>query len=179
LCGEENKNVLSGFQDLVGDDLIPTKQFFFNMKYLGGLLNENPEKTLNKLGIKLRSMTTARLVRLLAQNFMTSKQVFEDRNELMAFAKLKTNLEQQGIIGVTPDLSKEEYDKDLGIKLPKEPVIWAMNHHFKDDALASVRAAQRPVTLMFGSVPLYFNTLFFLLKIHIKSSLGYLHCCTG
>lgn len=155
---EENKDVLSGFQDLVGDDLIPTKQFFFNIKHIGKLLNEDPEKTLNYLGIKLRGMTTAKLVRLLAQNFMTSKQVFEDRNELMAFSKNKSELESQGIIGVDPVIFEDDYDKDLGIKLPKEPVIWAMNHHFKDDALASVRAAQRPVTLMFGSIPLYFNT---------------------
>lgn len=33
-----------------------------------------------------------------------------------------------------------------------------MNHHFKDDALASVRALGRPAILMFGSIPLYFNT---------------------
>lgn len=137
----ENRNVLSGFQDLVGDDLVPTKQFLFNIKHIGKLLNDDPQKTLSKLGITLRSMTTARLVKALAQNFMTSKQVFENRNELR-----KNPLDSKPV------------EPDKGIELPKEPVIWAMNHHFKDDALASVRAAQRPVTLMFGSIPLYFNT---------------------
>ncbi len=137
----ENKNVLSGFQDLVGDDLIPSKQFLFNIKHIGKLLNEDPNKTLSKLGITLRGLTTARLVKALAENFMTSKQIFENRNELKKEPK-----------DTTPAVP------DKGIILPKEPVIWAMNHHFKDDALASVRAAQRPVTLMFGSIPLYFNT---------------------
>lgn len=137
---ENHKDSLTGFCDLVGDDKIPTKQFFFNIKHIGHLLDNNPDKVLNQVGIRLRGMTTARLVKLLAQNFMTSKQVFEDRNELLHYK--------------TTDMSV----RDKGIELPKEPVIWAPNHHFKDDALASVRAAQRPVTMMFGSIPLFFNT---------------------
>ena len=128
---ESNKELLTGFSDLVGDDLIPSKQFYFNMKYIGNLLSADPEKVLSKFGINLRGITTSRLVKLLAQNFMTSKQVFENRNELL------------GISG-----------SDKGITLPSNPVIWAPNHHFKDDALATVRAAKRPVTLMFGSIPL-------------------------
>ena len=31
---ETNKNVLSGFLDIVGDDLVPTEQFFFNIKHM-------------------------------------------------------------------------------------------------------------------------------------------------
>lgn len=155
---EKNKDCLTGFCDLVGDDLVPTKQFFFNIKHIGSLLDKDPQKVLNNTGVTLRGLTTARLVRLLAQNFMTSKQIFEDRNELLAFAHKKGELEYAGQFGVNPKITSEDIIPDTGIVLPKEPVIWVPNHHFKDDALATVRATQRPVTMMFGSIPLYFNT---------------------
>lgn len=154
----DHRESLNGFFDLVGDDLVPTKQFLFNMKHIGYLLDTNPDKVLSKLGIKLKGMTTAKLVRLLAENFMTSKVVFEDRNELLAFAHKKSELESQGIVGVNPTITEDDYDKDLGVKLPKGPVIFAPNHHFKDDALATVKAADKSITFMFGSIPLYFNT---------------------
>jgi len=154
----EHRESLNGFFDLVGDDLVPTKQFLFNMKRIGYLLDTDPDKVLSKFGIKIKGMTTARLVKLLAENFMTSKVVMEDRNELKAFAKKKNELENDGIIGVNPVVSPDEYEKDLGVKLPKGPVIFAPNHHFKDDALATVIAADKPITFMFGSIPLYFNT---------------------
>lgn len=138
---EKYKDYLSSFSDLVGDDLVPSNLFCFNIKHIGKLLDGNPDNVLGKLGVKLRGLTTARLVKLLGANFMTSKQIFESRNELLN----KTN-------------ANKKYIVDNEIKLPKDPVIWASNHHFKDDALASVRAAKRPVYIMFGSIPLYFNT---------------------
>lgn len=138
---EEYKEYLSGFSDLVGDDLVPSNMFCFNIEHIGKLLDGDPDNVLSKLGVKLRGLSTAKLVKLLGENFMTSKQVFENRNELL------NKKDENG-----------KYILDNGIVLPKEPVIWASNHHFKDDALASVRAAQRPVYIMFGSIPLYFNT---------------------
>lgn len=151
---EKYKEYLSGFSDLVGDDLIPSNMFYFNIKHIGKLMDGNPYNVLSKLGVKLRGLTTARLVRLLGANFMTSKQVFENRNELLN----KTD-------------ATGKYIVDNGIKLPEEPVIWASNHHFKDDALASVRAAKRPVYIMFGSIPLYFNTFDGILTFLIGSIL--------
>lgn len=132
------KGSITSFHDLVGDDDIPCKQFFFNSKHIGYLLERNPDKVLSRAGIQFRKMTTGRLVKILAHKFMTSKQIFEDRNDLMNHSGGKS------------------YAQEIG--LPNEPVIWAMNHHFKDDALASVRALERPAILMFGSIPLYFNT---------------------
>lgn len=137
------KNVLNGFSDLVGDDAVPLnkKQFLFNMRHIGYLLDENPDKTVNRLGIWIRKMTTARLIKGVGASTMAVKQIFENRNELLketggnAFVKA-----------------------DSGIKLPKEPVIYAPNHHFKDDAMATIQAAKRPFYFMFGSLPLYFNT---------------------
>lgn len=152
------RDSLNGFSDLVGDDLVPTKQFLFNMKHIGYLLDNDPKKVLSKVGIKLKGLTTARLVKLLGENFMTSKVIFEDRNELLAFAEKKSELESQGIIGVNPIIKDDEYSKDSGVKLPKGPVIFAPNHYFKDDALATVKAAGKSITFMFGSIPLYFNT---------------------
>ena len=138
---EEYKDYLSGFSDLVGDDLVPSNLFCFNIKHIGKLLDGNPDKVLSKQGVKLRRLTAARLIRLLAGNFIASKQIFENRNKLLN----KTDVNGKCIA-------------DNGIKLPKEPVIWASNHHFKDDIVASVRAAKRPVYIMLGSIPAYYNT---------------------
>ena len=50
-------------------------------------------------------------------------------------------------------------DNDSGITLPKEPVIWTPNHHFKDDVLASYLATLRQAYILFGSVPQFYNTI--------------------
>lgn len=47
---------------------------------------------------------------------------------------------------------------DTKIALPSEPVIWASNHNFKDDTLASILAAQRHAYILFGSLPQFYNT---------------------
>lgn len=45
------------------------------------------------------------------------------------------------------------------VVLPDTPVIFAANHGFHDDVLATVLAAGRPVYLIWGSLPLLFNTV--------------------
>ena len=47
---------------------------------------------------------------------------------------------------------------DNGITLPDEPVIFCVNHHFKDDILGAVRAVPRHAYILFGSLPAFFNT---------------------
>lgn len=133
---DKYKSVLNGFSDIVGDDLIPTKQFFFNMKYIGYLLDENPEAVLSQTGVNFRKNITAKLVKAVGAPTMSSKQFFENRKAL---------------------LSGNEYDVDEKIEIPDEPVIWVPNHHFKDDAMATIQSA-RPFYFMFGSLPLYFNS---------------------
>lgn len=137
------KNVLSGFSDLVGDEKVPinNKQFLFNLKHIGYLLDADPSKTISRAGVLARKLTTARFIKTVGGPTMSSKQVFEDRNELLRY---------NGITAST--------DKDKGIEVPKDPVIWVPNHHFKDDAMATIQAAKRPFYFMFGSLPLYFNT---------------------
>lgn len=137
------KDSLTSFIDVVGDDFIPTKQFYFNIKHIAHLLDNDPNKVLSRFGVLARNLTTARLVKALAPNFMNSKQIIESKNKML--------LSKEDWLNNTPVL------KDKKIVLPKEPVLWISNHHFKDDALASVRVA-RPVHIVFGSIPLYFNT---------------------
>lgn len=44
------------------------------------------------------------------------------------------------------------------IEIPREPVIWCPTHYFKDDVAASIGAA-RHAYVLFGSFPMFFNTL--------------------
>ena len=46
---------------------------------------------------------------------------------------------------------------DTGIVLPEGPVIWAINHGFKDDALGTVLIARHSY-ILFASLPMFFNT---------------------
>lgn len=133
---DKYKSVLNGFSDIVGDDLIPTKQFFFNMKYIGYLLDENPDAVLSQKGVNFRKNITAKLIKAVGGPTMSSKQLFENRKSL---------------------LSGDEQAIDDKIVIPDEPVIWVPNHHFKDDAMATIQSA-RPFYFMFGSLPLYFNS---------------------
>lgn len=133
---EKYKDHLTGFSDLVGDTGIPSNMFYFNMKHFGYLLEDDPEKVISKKGILLRKYTTAQLIKHFGPLFLTSKQVFENRQELLG----------------------RDSKKDNKIVIPKEPVIWTPNHYFKDDALATIIAEKRPAYMVFGSLPEFFNT---------------------
>ncbi len=76
----------------------------------------------------------------LGPHFLQVPQIFENRNFLR-----------------NPD-SNEKLVLDTPILLPPEPVIWAANHAFKDDALATILAAKRHAYILFGSLPQFFNT---------------------
>lgn len=146
---EKYKHVLSGYRDLVGDNLIPDKLFLFNLKHFGYLLENDPEKVISKAGMLFRRYTIHPLIKLLGPNFMNSAQIFENRNELKLERDYKTGELLNKDAQILPD---------PGIQLPNEPVIWTLNHHFKDDALASVLACQRSIYILFGSLPQFYNT---------------------
>lgn len=74
---------------------------------------------------------------LLGKKFLSNPQVIENRNQLM------------DATSTAPD---------NGITLPDEPVIFCVNHRFKDDILGAVRAAPRHAYILFGSLPAFFNT---------------------
>ena len=71
--------------------------------------------------------------------FITQNQVIENREALRA--------------------GMEAMEPDCGITLPDEPVIWMINHRFKDDAAASLKAIYRHAYMVFGSVPQFYNTM--------------------
>lgn len=48
---------------------------------------------------------------------------------------------------------------DKEIILSNEPVIFCVNHRFTDDALGSVCAVPRHAYILFGSLPMFFNTV--------------------
>lgn len=157
------KDHLSDYTDLVGDDLVPGKFFNFNMKHFGHLLEDDPEKVMSKSGIEIRKRIFFPLVKALGPLFLGSKQIFENRNDLLLERDYRTGaiLPNQNL-----DLLKGKINPQTGkplpdskIVLPEKPVIWTLNHHFKDDALATVIACLRAVYILFGSLPQFYNTL--------------------
>lgn len=133
---------LTGFVDLIGDREAPSRQFLYNIKHYGYLLEDNPELVISKKDVLLRKLIIDKLIKKIGPSQLKNKQVFENRNYL----KLEPNNYTTPI------------EKDSGIILPNEPVIWAPNHHFKDDVLASYLATQRQAYILFGSVPQFYNT---------------------
>lgn len=148
---------LTDYVDLVGRDLKPGDLFYFNMKHFGHLLDLESDKTFSKNGIKIRSKFTQPLIQKLGPSFLHSKQIFEDRNELLSFSMMKKEFESCGIYQ-NPTKNQLEFEKDKGITLPESPAIWTLNHHFKDDVLASVISVKRPFYMFFGSIPQFYNT---------------------
>ena len=132
---------LTGFVDLIGDREAPSRQFLYNIKHYGYLLDDDPELVISKKDVLLRQLIIDRLIKLVGPSQLKNKQVFEDRNYLKSSEDDMDNVK-----------------KDSGIILPKEPVIWTPNHHFKDDVLASYLATQRQAYILFGSVPQFYNT---------------------
>lgn len=153
----EHKEGLTDYVDLVGDDLMPGPLFFHNMEKYGYLLDLDSKNASSLEKMKFRANIAIPLIHKFGKYFLKSPQIFEDRNELLAYSKRKAELEKEGIFGAI-DESDLKYEKDPGIVLPDEPVIWTMNHRFKDDVLASILSMPRPFSLYVGSVPQFYNT---------------------
>lgn len=134
------KSVLSGFSDLVGDAKVPinNKQFLFNMKHIGYLLDNDPEKVMSKQGVEIRKLLHY-LFKVAGPKFLACPQVIENRNVLR------------------PESNSDIPDSI--IEIPKNPVIWMPNHYFKDDALSSVIVEKRDAYILFASLPQFFNTV--------------------
>ena len=164
---KEHKEGLTDYVDLVGDDLIPGSLFLHNLKYYGYLLDLDPEKTFSAKDNMFGAKVMCSIIHKIGKYFLSTKQVFEDRNELLAFSNMKKQLEDDGIFDVYPDQDRLVYEKDQGIVLPDSPVIWTLNHRFKDDVLASVLSIPRQFSLFFGSIPQFYNTFDGVLAYHI------------
>lgn len=132
-CQKEN---IESIRDLIGDD-DPSFLFYIIADKLGYLLDTDPEKCISKEGIERRKVFN-KFLKLVGPLFLQNPQVFENRNTLK-----------------NPD----DLTPDLGITVPDEPVIWAGNHGFKDDVLATVLSAKRNAYIVFGSLPQFYNTI--------------------
>lgn len=130
--------MVTGLSDLAAD-APPSALFYLLADKLSYLLTAGPEEAVSPEGVRRRRMI-APVIRTLGRLFLKNPQVFENRNFLR-------------------DPSASEVPPDKEIVLPDEPVIWAANHKFKDDTLATVLAVRRSAYILFGSLPQFFNTL--------------------
>lgn len=132
---ENYSDSLSDIRDLtVGEE--PAPLFFLLVKLFGFMLDTDPEKTITAKGVKNRKYG-GWLLRTLAPLIMLMPHVIEDKNELLGWKK---------------------YENGKKITLSKEPVIWVLNHGFKDDGLSTVVAAGRNAWFLFGSLPHFFSS---------------------
>lgn len=137
-----NRKHLTGFVDLIGDRECPSRQFLYNIKHYGYLLDDDPKKVISKKDVFLRKIINDKLIKLVGPSQLKNKQVFENRKFLKS-----------------DSCDIDEVEKDDKIILPNSPVIWTPNHHFKDDVLASYLATSRQAYILFGSIPQFYNTI--------------------
>lgn len=131
------QDALCDFRDLIGDDCKGMSNMFYllNKRYLHWLDND-PEKAVYEKEIKFRRKFYE-LLKLVGPSMLECTQVYENR-------KILNN----------PDSNED----DEPIKLPDKPVIFVANHGFHDDVLASVLDPNRHLYIIWGSIPLLYNT---------------------
>lgn len=130
-------NMITGLNDLTAGDP-PSALFYILADKLSYLLDADPKIAISPRGVKRRRRINP-IIKALGKHFLDNPQIFENRNFLRS----------SGCTDPAPD---------KGIVLPNEPVIWASNHGFKDDTLASILAAQRHAYILFGSLPQFYNS---------------------
>lgn len=124
---------VTGLSDIAGDGE-PSRLFYLQADRMAYLMSGEPERVLSERTVRIRRKIN-QIIKLVGPVFLERKQVFESKNALLGI---------------------DEPDKP--IDLPKEAVIWCPNHGFKDDVLATVLAC-RHAHILFGSLPMYFNTI--------------------
>lgn len=125
---------VTGPSDLLGNRE-PSKLFYPMTACFARLLSCVPEKMVSKRSLACRRLLHSAFVRL-SPLLLEHRQVIESKNALLGIDA-----------------------PDAPLELPQEPVIWCGNHRFKDDVLATVLAATRHAYILFGSLPMFFNTL--------------------
>lgn len=131
------QSALDSPADLIGDEYAGMSPLFYllNRRYLHWLDN-NPAVAVREKEIRFRKRFYP-VLQAVGPGALKCTQVFENRQRLM-------------------DPSCDDVDPHP--QLPDGPVIFAANHGFHDDVLASVLAARRPVYIAWGSLPLLYNT---------------------
>lgn len=128
---------LTDISDLYGDGYNDMSLMFYliNKRYLNWLSND-PDVSINEKDILFRRKFYE-LLKIVGPSMLGCSQQIENRNWLN-------------------DPVNSTVDK--GITLPNKPVIFAANHGFRDDVLATVLAAKRHGYILWGSLPLFYNT---------------------
>lgn len=134
---QKYNGIITGANDLTAG-AEPSALFYFLADHLCYLLDNDPQKVVSAKGIAWRRKFHP-IIKKLGVHFLSTPQVFENRNFLK-----------------NPQATKIAPDPE--IVLPNEPVIWAANHSFKDDTLATILAAKRHTYILFGSLPQFYNT---------------------
>ena len=138
---DDHKDSINSISELTAGEE-PSAIFYLWVKLFGYLMSNNSDEVISKKGIERRQQISP-LLHKVAKGTLMNPQVFEDRNLL--------------------DLDKDDkriyVPKDEGIVVPKEPTIWIANHAFKDDTLASILAIPRQASILFGSLPQFYNTI--------------------
>ena len=129
--------MITGLNDLTAGDP-PSALFYILADKLSYLMDADENVAINPKGVKRRRKIFP-IVKALGPLFLKNPQIFENRNFLR-------------------NPSDSAIAPDSKIVLPDEPVIWASNHGFKDDALGSVLALHRHAYILFGSLPQFYNT---------------------
>lgn len=130
-------DMITGLQDLTAGDP-PSALFYILADKLSYLLTADAEVAINPKGVERRRKINP-IIKALGPHLLNNPQVFENRNFLR-----------------NPNCSV--ISPDPPIALPDEPVIWASNHGFRDDALGAILAAQRHAYILFGGLPQFYNT---------------------
>lgn len=126
---------ITGVNDLTGN-ATPSILFYILTSCFGYLLENDVDKVISSNGVKIRSLLNP-LVKALGVHFLSNPQIIENRNLLRGYG---------------------DNMPDKEIALPDKSVIWAANHAFKDDTLATILAIKRHAYILFGSLPQFYNT---------------------
>lgn len=126
-------NTITGPADFFGESK-PSLLFRPMVRLMRPLLSCDPDKMISERSIRVRRILHPILLKLLPL-FCEYKQVIESKNALMGIDAPDTPLE-----------------------LSDEAVIWCPTHCFKDDVAISIGTA-RHAYVLFGSFPMFFNTL--------------------
>lgn len=123
---------ITGLVDLIADKEPSLLFYLFATRY-SKLMQENASEECKREIERHRKIYP--ILKKCVPLFMKEKQIFENRKAL-----------------------RGELGPDTEPILPKEAVIWASNHAFKDDIAGSIVAASRHAYILFGSIPQFYNT---------------------
>jgi len=132
---------IKSIRDLIGDKE-PSLLFFLQIRMYGYLLKNDPDKTVSKLGVKIRRALHPMIAKK-SPEYLMNPQVIENRKFL-----------------ISEETDPTRVPEDDAVILPDEPVIWLQNHGFKDDALASIAAIPRHTYILFGSIAQFYNSVY-------------------